>query len=98
MNGKKAAVTGGLILVLAAGGIFISIYVLRGPGPVPESQGESRGQIGQEQVAEEEPASQISPYYLGTVSILETQTTAMSGQVKHSSIEILSLIRRNSGL
>jgi hypothetical protein len=87
MKGKKAVITGGLILVLAIGGIFISIYVLRGAGPVPKSQGEYQSQTEKEQVVEEEPVSEISPYYLGTVSILETQMTTMCGQVKHSSIE-----------
>jgi len=87
MKGKKAVITGGLILAIGVGGVLISIYVLRGPGPIPKSQGEYQSQTEKKQVVEEEPVSEVSPFYLGTVSILETQMTTMSGQVKHSSIE-----------
>ncbi len=88
MKGKQAVITGGLILILAVGGVFISIYVLRGPGPVPKSQGEPQSQTEQEQTAvEETPASEVSPYYLGTVTIMESQTSynAVGGTMQTAS-------------
>jgi len=90
MNRKQLAALGAILIAAVIIAAVIAVNSMQTKKVAQEVP--PKGQTQEEQAASTISAEQTvpadyNPYYIGTVSILETQMISMSGQVSHGSIE-----------